>query len=330
MTTSLAQPQRVVTDLPWHRGKAGARHLLSLCDIGPKNLSLLVDRSLEFAAHEVSVPPLIGKTVGIYFKRTSTRTRTAFTVAAIKLGATPIAYGPNELQLCTGETFQDTGRVLAGFLDALVVRTNESIDEMRALASQNEMAIVNAMSDTEHPTQAIADLVTIKEAFGRLHDVDVLYVGEGNNTAAALAFAAALTPGMRLTLLTPAGYGLDSNVLETARGLSLQNGSVVEERHDVSSVQSKFDVVYATRWQTMGVSKPDRDWKEKFKSYSVTPELMQRFSKSESSIFMHDLPAVRGEDVVDEVLDGPQSLAFRQAQHKLTSAMAVLAWCLNR
>ena len=130
MTTSLA-PQRVVTDLPWHRGKA-ARHLLSLRDIGPENLSLLVDRSLEFAAHGVGVPPLIGKTVGIYFKRTSTRTRTAFTVATIKLGATPIAYGPNDLQICSGETFQDTARVLAGYLDALVVRTNESIDEMRS------------------------------------------------------------------------------------------------------------------------------------------------------------------------------------------------------
>ena len=329
MTTSLAS-HRVVTDLPWHRGKASARHLLSLRDIGPENLSLLVDRSLEFAAHGVGVPPLIGKTVGIYFKRTSTRTRTAFIVATIKLGATPITYGPNDLQICTGETFQDTARVLAGYLDALVVRTNESIDQMRAFASQDEMAVVNAMSDTEHPTQAIADLVTIREAFGRLHDVDVLYVGEGNNTAAALTFAAALTPGMRLTLLTPAGYGLESNVLETARGLSLQNGSMVQERHDVSSIKGKFDVVYATRWQTMGVSKPDRDWKEKFKSYSVTPELMQRFSKSESSIFMHDLPAVRGEDVVDEVLDGPQSLAFRQARHKLTSAMAVLAWCIDR
>ncbi|HEY5885652.1 MAG TPA: hypothetical protein VIT88_13250 [Pyrinomonadaceae bacterium] len=328
MTTSLV-PQRVVTDLPWQRGKASARHLLSLRDIGPESLSLLVDRSLEFAAHGVGVPPLIGKTVGIYFKRTSTRTRTAFTVATIKLGATPITYGPNDLQICTGETFQDTARVLAGYLDALVVRTNESIDEMRAFASQNEMAVVNAMSDMEHPTQAIADLVTIREAFGRLHDVDVLYVGEGNNTAAALAFAVALTPGMKLTLLTPAGYGLESNVLETARGLSLQNGSVVEERHDVSSVPDKFDVVYATRWQTMGVSRPDRDWKEKFKSYCVTPELMQRFSKSESSIFMHDLPAVRGEDVVDEVLDGPQSLAFQQARHKLTSAMAVLDWCIN-
>lgn len=329
MATSFA-PQRVVTDLPWHRGKVNTKHLISLNDLEPEDLSLLVDRSLRFATNGVGVPPLIGKTVGIYFKRTSTRTRTAFTVASIKLGATPIAYGPNDLQICTGETIQDTARVLAGFLDALVVRTNESIDEMRAFARQNEMAVINAMSDAEHPTQAIADLVTIKEVFGRLQDIDVLYVGEGNNTAAALALATSLTPGMRLTLLTPSGYGLETSVLEKVRELSLQNGSMVEEHHDVSSVQGRFDVVYATRWQTMGVSKPDRDWKQKFKPYCVTPELMERFSKNGSSVFMHDLPAVRGEDVVDEVLDGPQSVAFRQARHKLTSAMAVLAWCVNR
>jgi ornithine carbamoyltransferase len=194
---------------------------------------------------------------------------------------------------------------------------------MRALASQNEMSIINAMSDTEHPTQAIADLVTMKENFGRLQDVDVLYVGEGNNTASALAFAVALTPGMRLTLLTPEGYGLPADVLEKA-------GSAVEQRHDISSLRDKFDVVYTTRWQTMGDLKTDSDWKEKFKPYSVTPEFMQRFSKDRDTIFMHDLPAVRGDDVMDEVLDGRQSVAFRQAQHKLTSAMAVLEWCIRR
>jgi len=318
MTTSVAP--RIVT----------ARHLLSLSEIGPENLAWLVNRSLEMATHGVSVPPLLGRAIGIYFKRTSTRTRTAFSVAAIKLGATPVAYGPNDLQICTGETIEDTARVLSGYLDALVVRTNESIDEMRAFASQNDMAVINAMSDTEHPTQAIADLVTIKETCGRLQDVGVLYVGEGNNTASALALAVALTPGMRLMLLTPEGYGLSSSVLEKVRGLSRESGSVIEQHHDISSVRDKFDVVYTTRWQTMGDPKSDSNWKEKFKPYSVTQEFMQRFSKDGSTVFMHDLPAVRGDDVVDEVLDGPQSVAFRQARHKLTSAMAVLEWCMSR
>ncbi len=323
MTTSVAP--RIIADLPRH--SVTTRHLLSLSEIGPENLAWLVNRSLEIATHGVVVRPLIGKTIGIYFKRASTRTRTAFTVATIKLGAIPVAFGPNDLQICTGETIADTARVLAGYLDALVVRTNESIDEMRAFASQNDMAIINAMSDTEHPTQAIADLVTIKETYGRLQNVSVLYVGEGNNTASALAFAVALTPGMRLTLLTPEGYGLPSGVLERVHGLS---ASVIEQHHDIASLQDKFDVIYTTRWQTMGDPKPDNDWKEKFKPYSVTQEFMQRFSKDGSTVFMHDLPAVRGDDVVDEVLDGSQSVAFRQARHKLTSAMSVLEWCVRQ
>ncbi|HYV11061.1 MAG TPA: hypothetical protein VE980_09215 [Pyrinomonadaceae bacterium] len=324
MTTSFA-PQ-IVAALP-RRGTT--RHLLSLSEMGPESLAFLVNRALEIAAHGVGVPPLLGKTVGIYFKRTSTRTRTAFTVAAIKLGATPVAFGPNDLQICTGETIADTARVLAGYLDALVVRTNASISEMQAFASQNDMAIINAMSDSEHPTQALADLVTIKEIYGRLHDVSVLYVGEGNNSAAALAFAVALTPGMRLMLLTPEGYGVPSSVLEKAQGLSL-GGSVIEQRHDISTLRDKFDVIYTTRWQTMGDPKPDSNWKEKFRPYSVTQEFMQRFSKDASTVFMHDLPAVRGDDVVDEVLDGPQSVAFRQARHKLTSAMSALEWCVRQ
>jgi ornithine carbamoyltransferase len=303
------------------------RHLLSLLDVGPENLARLIDDALAMAARPV-IPLLEGKTVGIYFKRTSTRTRSAFTVAAIKLGAVPIAYGPTDLQIATGETINDTARVLSGYLDALVIRTNDSIDEMRTFASQDDMAIINAMSDTEHPTQAIADLVTIKEVFSRLRGVEILYLGEGNNTAAALALAVALTPGMRLTLATPEGYGLRPEVLDTAGQLCRQSGSVVEEYHDISSLPRGFDVVYTTRWQTMGVPKADPHWKEKFIPYRVTRELMQRFSKNEKTIFMHDLPAVRGDDVTDEVLDGPQSVAFRQAKHKLSGATAVLAWCL--
>ena len=305
------------------------RHLLSLTDVGPENLSRLVDHALLVARNGSSAQPLKGKTVGIYFRRASTRTRTAFTTAAIKLGGTPIAYGPNDLQISTGETIQDTARVLSGYLDALVIRTNESIDEMRTFASQNEMAIVNAMSDTEHPTQALADLVTIKEAFGRLNGIRILYLGEGNNTASALAFAVSLTEGMRLMLVTPEGYGLPSSVLEQANDLGRQRGSLVEQHHDIADLPRGFDVVYTTRWQTMGESKADPDWREKFLPYRVTLDVMQHVSTGNGTIFMHDLPAVRGDDVVNEVLDGPQSVAFRQARHKLTSAMAVLTWCLG-
>jgi ornithine carbamoyltransferase len=305
------------------------RHLLSLAEVGPNNLAELVRTSLEIAAGRNGHKPLSGKIVGIYFRGTSTRTRTAFTAGAIRLGAEVVTYGPKDLQIETGETVQDTGRVLSGFLDALVVRTNGSDGEMAELAAQDRMAIINAMSQNEHPTQAVADLVTINEALGHLSGVHVLYVGEGNNSAAALALAVAMTPGMRLTVITPEGYGIPPAMLATADKFAQMTGAVVEQHHDITCAPAGVDVVYATRWQTMGVPKPDPNWKEKFMPFSVTEELMSRVSKPSNTIFLHDLPAVRGDDVTDEVLDGPQSCAFRQAEHKMTSAMAVLSWCLG-
>ncbi len=307
-----------------------AKHVLSLAEIGPRNLARLLDYSMDIVSgRKGGERPLEGKVVGIYFRGTSTRTRTAFTVAALKLGGSVITYGPQELQINTGETVADTGRVLSGYLDAIVIRTNGPLDEMKAFAAQDKMAVVNAMSEDEHPTQAIADLVTIREAFGRLDDVHILYLGEGNNSAAALALAVALTPGMSLTLVTPEGYGVPDAVLETANDLARQNHSRVEQHHRMDLLPRQVDVVYTTRWQTMGVPKADPDWREKFDPYRVTEEVMGRVSKNSGTIFLHDLPAIRGSEVVNEVLDGPQSLAFRQAEHKLTSAMAVLNWCVT-
>src|SRR5436853_649810 len=303
------------------------RHVLSLSELGPEVIAYLVKRAL--AISKGSEPRPIGKkVVGMYFRRSSTRTRSAFMVGAIKLGAATVVYQPNDLQIVTGETIEDTARVLSGFLDAFVIRTNGSLEEMKAFANQDKMAVINAMSESEHPTQAIGDLATIKEAFGRLDDIHVLYIGEGNNTASALAFAVGMTPGMQLTLMTPGEYGLPECVTEKARSFADRNGSSVEQYHDLAKLPHGVNVVYPTRWQTMVDPKPDPNWKELFEPYKVTPELMARLSKPSGTIFMHDLPAVRGGDVLDEVLDGPQSRAFRQAQHKLTGAMAVREWCL--
>lgn len=307
------------------------RHMLSLTELGAGELARLVDRAVEFAAiHSKGgeLPkPLEGKIVGVYFRKPSTRTRSSFTVGALRLGARTVAYGPDDLQLVTGETIEDTARVLSGYLDALVIRTNGSIAEMKALADQREMAVINAMSENEHPTQAIADLVTIKERFGRLEGIHVLYLGEGNNTTTALALAVAQTPGMKATFVTPEGYGMPEPFLEQARMLAARHGATVEHHHGMEEPPRDVDAVYATRWQTMGVPHADPNWREKFWPYSVTPELMALVSKP-GTIFLHDLPAVRGEDVQAEVLDGPQSLAWRQARHKMFSAMAVLEWCL--
>lgn len=314
---------------PNGEGRTPAKHVLSLLDLGPVELARLIDRSVAYAKGQLNGhKPLEEKIVGVYFRRPSTRTRTSFTVGALKLGARTVAFGPSDLQLTTGETIEDTAHVLAGYLDALVIRTNDSIAEMRTLADQDHMAVINAMSENEHPTQAIADLSTMKECFGRLEGLHVLYLGEGNNSTSALAFGMAQTPNMKLTIVTPEEYGLPADVVAQAQQVAEQFGSSIEQHYNMDDI-TPVDVVYTTRWQTMGVPHPDPNWRDKFWPYSVTTDVMERVSKPSGTIFMHDLPAVRGEDVQDEVLDGPQSWAWRQANHKMFSAMAVLEWCLD-
>lgn len=308
--------------------KVNNRHFLTVQDLGPETLSHLVKRSLILDSPRGSLSrPLTGRYVGVYFRAASTRTRTAFTVGAMRLGAEVIQYGPKDLQSTTGENTLDTGRVLSQFLDILVVRTNQALSEMQDFADQGWMSVINAMSENEHPTQAIADLVTIEEALGHLNGVHILYVGEGNNTAASLALAISQLPGMRLTLISPEGYGLPQEVLKRCLTSARTYGSVIESHHRMDYLPGRVDVVYTTRWQTMGEPKTDKNWRDKFAPYRITPALMSRVSKSAGTIFLHDLPAIRGSEVVDEVLDGSQSLAFRQAHHKLSSAMAILEWC---
>ena len=305
-----------------------ARHFISVDGHGAPALQRIVRDAVDIAAGRWDGrAPLASRSVGIYFRGTSTRTRTSFTIGASRLGASVISYGPADLQLVTGETVADTGRVLACYLDALVVRTNASVDEMWSLG-QGGLSIINAMSSNEHPTQAMADLAAMQEAFGRLEGLHVLYIGEGNNSAASLALAIAHVAGMKLTLVTPPGYGLAPAPLARARELAASHGAAVEQHHDMRELPSGVDVVYTTRWLTMGVVHEDPDWLSKFRPYTVDGEVMRRVSRPKGTIFMHDLPAMRGHEVTDEVLDGAQSIAFRQAFHKLTAAMAVLHHCV--
>lgn len=304
------------------------RHFLTLADVSSQELTQLVRRSVEFAAGQVATSkPLAEKIIGIYFRKPSTRTRTAFTVAALKLGAQVIAYGSNDLQLVTGETLEDTARVLSGYLDGFVLRTNESVTEMEVLAS-SKMAVVNAMSKQEHPSQVVGDLGVLTEHYGRLAGLHILYVGEGNNTAAALAWAVAKVPDMKLTLLTPVGYSLPSAVVAEANTCALTQGSCIEQCNDPNALPQLYDVVYTTRWQTMGVPHSDPDWRETFLPYGVTSAFFTRVTRA-NAVFLHDLPAVRDDEVTDEVLNLPNSLVWRQAEYKLYAAMAILEHCLG-
>jgi ornithine carbamoyltransferase len=304
------------------------RHLISLTDLSDEALRAVVERGAELARNAASgrgagSAELAGAVVGVYFRKTSTRTRTAFSAGALRLGAGVVTYGPGDLQLNTGESSEDTGRVMSRMLDVLVARTAGDPAEMRAWAAQDRMAVVNAMSADEHPTQGLADLTTLALRFGSVDGLRVLYVGEGNNTAAALALGLSRYRGTLLELRTPPGYGLEPAVRERAEADAAAHGSDVRERHDLAGLPSDLNAVYTSRWQTTGTSKADPAWRDVFAPFQVTADLMAHAPKG---VFLHDLHAHRGEEVTADVLDGPDSIAFDQAENKMHSAMAVLEW----
>jgi len=303
------------------------KHIISLVDFSEQETLEIINRGIEYANGSVELGhQLKGKLVGIYFTKTSTRTRTAFSTAALRLGAQVISYGPNDLQINTGENIDDTMQVLSRMLDGLVVRTAGDPSVLRAFSNQQRMSVINAMTQDEHPTQALADLTTMKRYFGELSGLEIVYLGEGNNTAAALALSVAKFSNIRISFFTPPNYNIDPKILQYAQKKAAEKNSIIREFHDIKSLPSSTDVVYTTRWQTTGTTKPDLNWKEKFKPFAITEQLM---SKYPNAIFMHDLPAHRGDEVEAAVIDGNKSIVFEQAENKAHSAKAVLEWCMG-
>ncbi len=306
-----------------------ARHLLSIADLEQHDFLNLIDASAAFARGPAPAAARLNqRCVGVYFRKTSTRTRTSFIVGTVRLGGFPVVYGPADLQVNTGESLEDTVRVLSGYLDALVIRSAGDPRELRTMATVGRVPIVNAMTADEHPTQAISDLAMLTRHFGALKGLRMLYAGEGNNTAAALALAVSRVAGMELVLLTPEGYGLTAACLQSAAALAQRFGGRVAERHDIPAHAEPFDVLYTTRWQTTGTDKSDPLWRERFAPFRVDHGMMTKFGDPTRTVFMHDLPAVRGEDCDTATIDGERSIAFEQASQKLYTAMAVLDWCI--
>ena len=308
------------------------RSLISMADLTVSDVEKIVARSVVLSeGAQGKVNSATDASIGVLFGITSTRTRTSFALGAQRLGASCIQYGPGDLQLNTGETMSDTIKVLNGYLDVLVVRDKLDSTQLRDIASESGLAVVNAMSFDEHPTQALTDLAVMNKHFGSLDGKKILYVGEGNSTATALALAVSRLPGVELYLGTPAGFGIPQPIMNQVEIWCADYGGKVVEDHELTSFPEKqMDVVYATRWQTTGTEKPDPEWRQKFQPFYVDSALMDRFSHPERGVFMHDLPAHRGEDVSAAVLDGPSSIAFMQAHQKLFTGMAVLEWCLRK
>lgn len=299
------------------------RSILSVADLSHSELESVINRSGTLKKQiRAGNPPstLKGKAVGLLFEKPSTRTRASFEVATIRLGGDPVYLSANELQLSRGEPVKDTARILGGYLDIIVGRVY-SQDTLSQFAKYSGKPIVNALSDAEHPTQTISDLLTIKEAKGKLSGITTAFIGDGNNVSNSLLLGGALT-GMNVTIACPEGYEPDPKIHRQARSLAKKSGAKLDIVRDPKKAVADADVVYTDVWVSMG----DESEKEKrmraFKGYQVNGALMRAAPRG--AIVMHCLPAHRGLEITDEVLEGKQSLAWQQGENKLYGAAASL------
>ena len=298
------------------------RDFLTLRDITPQEMHMLLKRAQELkTGKDANKCPLIGKSIGLLFEKASTRTRVSLEVGMYQLGAQTIYMNPREIQMGRGESIHDTAKVLSRYLDAVIIRTF-SHDILEEFASHASIPVVNGLSDLHHPCQALGDLQTIIERKGNLKGTRLAYIGDGNNVANSLIEAASLT-GMNISLACPKGYDPDPDVLKRAKESSLASISLM--RDPVKAV-ADADVVYTDVWVSMGQENEAARKRSKFKKYQINSKLLSNARRD--AIVLHCLPAHRGEEITDEIMDGPQSAVFDQAENRLHTQKALLEFLL--
>ena len=288
------------------------------------DVELLLDTAADFAKNPLrSNTALSNKTVAIYMTKPSTRTRLASETAVAHLGGTPIFIRGDELQLGRGETISDTARIISGYCDALIIRTfaQSDVDELGAHSS---IPVINGLTDDDHPTQLLADWVTIRENFGKdTAGRKFVYLGDGNNMSHAWLIMGAIM-GAHVVAATPSGkWAPDSAVVARAKEIAAKSGATVEVTNDPEAAAKGASVLYTDVWMSMG--DPEAERAEKIKAlapFAVTENLMKLTEKD--SIFMHCLPAHRGEEVEASVIDGTKSVIWREAFHRRTTIQALL------
>jgi ornithine carbamoyltransferase len=298
------------------------RDLLELDDLGAGGLRLVLDMARELRATRARAArhALEGRVVALFFRKASTRTRVTFESAAARLGATSLFLRESDIQIGRGESIEDTARVLSGYVDALVIRTYGH-DELVRWAESADVPVVNALTDLAHPTQIIADWLTLEDRFGRLQGLAAAYVGDGNNMANSYLIGAALA-GMHLRVATPKGYEPDAGALALARRLAAQSGARLEVGHDPRAAVDGAQAVITDVWASMGQEAEAQARRAVFAAYAVTPELFALAAPD--AVFLHCLPAHRGEEVAAEVIDGPRSLILPEAHNRLWVEAALL------
>ena len=264
---------------------------------------------------------LEGKTLGMIFQKPSTRTRVSFEVGIYQLGGLGLYFSANDLQLRRGETIADTARVLSRYVDGIVARVYAHKD-VEDLAKYASVPVINALSDFSHPCQALADYETILEKKGRIAGLKVVYVGDGNNVAHSLMIAGTKL-GANVVVATPEGYEPDENVIKWAEENAAKSGGSFELLHDPVQAVKDADVIYTDVWASMGQEAEAEERRKIFRPFQVNMELVKHAKPD--FIFMHCLPAHRGEEVTDDVIDGPNSVVWDQAENRLHAQKALMA-----
>ena len=300
------------------------KDLLRTEHLSRADVDLLLDTAADFAKNPLrSNTALSNKTVAIYMTKPSTRTRLASETAVAHLGGTPIFLRGDDLQLGRGETISDTAKIISGFCDAMIIRTFKQSD-VDELGAESSIPIINGLTDDDHPTQLLADWVTIRENFGSdIKGRKFVYLGDGNNMTHAWLIMGAIM-GAHVVAATPDGkWAPDAAVVAKAEAIAAKSGATIEVTTDAEAAAKGASVLYTDVWMSMG--DPEEERAEKFKAltpYAVTENLMSLTEKD--SIFMHCLPAHRGEEVAAAVIDGPKSVIWREAYHRRTTIQALL------
>lgn len=299
------------------------RDFLALRDLSAEEIETILDRALRLkAGDDRSKCPLLGKSTGLLFEKPSTRTRVSFEAGIYQLGGHAIYLNDIDLQMRRGETIGDTAKTLSRYLNAIVIRTYDH-SRLTAFAASASIPVINGLSNLHHPCQVLADLMTIKEATGRLKGLRLAYIGDGNNVANSLIEAAARME-INLVMACPEGFEPHTDILAMAQESAKSEILILRDPREAAGMA---DVIYTDVWVSMGQEKETEEKKEKLKAYQINDALLSCAKKD--VIVLHCLPAHRGEEITDEVIDGQHSLVFEQAENRLHSQKALLEFLLN-
>ncbi len=305
------------------------RSFLSVADASKQEIDRVLTRAKTIKAtikRGKSLSRLSGKIVGLLFEKPSTRTRASFEVAARRLGGESIYLSAAELQLSRGEPVKDTARILGGYLDGIVARVYAH-DTVVQLAKHSKVPVINALTDLEHPTQIISDLLTMQEAKGKFTGLKLGYIGDGNNVCNSLLIGSAIE-GMKMSIACPEGYEPNAAILKQAEEQCRSTGGEIRIVHKPSLAASGADVLYTDVWVSMGDEASKEKRMRDFNGYQINSDIL-RIAKKDVSV-MHCLPAHRGLEITDDVIEGSNSIVWEQGENKLYGAAAVLEWLLGQ